>query len=384
MAAIKVMLDTRYDNTHHPIIIRIAHGKKRKYIPTHYKIEEKHWNGDRVIKHKDAAVINSRISDIISKIEKYLADCHTQGRPINLNMALAGPAGQSFNDYLKHRAKQYDKKEMIIIARKTRRIEAELQACYGGQIFFGEITQDRLREYEAWLIAKGNVANTRYQKFKFLKQFFSQAIVEEKATGINPYKLYKINTKPVQKEKLTMDEIKKVEDLQLSPGPVDDARNLFLFSYYCKGQRFEQCIMFKRDQVKNGRIFFKSNKGEKFISVLIHGRLKQLLKNYKGKGFVFPYVHETPTSRKIYVKNIDSCNVVVNRNLKIVAALAGIKTFTFHQARHTFAYHLKKVASSISVISDSLGHSSSRTTEVYLKALDDEFLDSEIGKLYGR
>lgn len=384
MAAIKVMLDTRYDNNFHPIVVRVAHGKKRRYLPTGFKIEEKYWNGERVIKHKDAVIINSRISDIISQAERYFAQCHTTGKPVNLNMIGTGPGGASFNDYLVHRAKQYDKKGMIVMARKTRTIEKEIKACFKSDVLFTDLSQDNLREYEAYLIEQGNVDNTRHKKFKFLQQFFTQAIQEEKVTGINPFKIYKINTKPVQKEKLTIEEIKAIENLPLTPGPVNDARNLFLFSYYAKGQRFENCIMLKRDQIKNGRIHFRTNKGNKFISVLLHDRLKKIIAQYKGKGFLFPYVDQIPESKKAYIKLIDVANVMVNRNLKIVAGLAEIKPFTFHVARHSFAYHLKKVATSIGVISDSLGHSSSRTTEIYLKALDDEFLDSEISKVYGK
>lgn len=81
---------------------------------------------------------------------------------------------------------------------------------------------------------------------------------------------------------------------------------------------------------------------------------------------------------------IDSLNVIVNRNLKVVAELVGIsKALTFHIARHTFAFHLKKKTDSIHVIKDSLGHSRSSTTEQYLQALDDEYLDIEMDKLYG-
>lgn len=383
MAAIKVMLDTRYDSDHHPIVIRIAHGKKRKYLPTHYRIEEKYWNGERVIKHPDAVVINSRISDIINQAERYFAQCHTTGEAINLNMVGKGPHGASFNEYLIHRAKQYDKKEMIIVARKTRRIEKELTECFKGEMHFGGITQDLLRDYDAYLVQIGNAPNTRHGKFKFLKQFYFQAVQEGKAKDPNPFNFYKINTVPVRKEKLTIQELKVIENLQLQDGPVNDARNLFLFSYYSKGQRFENCIMVKREHIKNDRIFFKTNKGQKFISVLIHDRLRDILKQYKGKGFVFPYVTGIPEKKKDYIKLIDVCNVIVNRNLKIVSALAETKPFTFHVARHSFAYHLKKVAGNIAVIQDSLGHSNSRTTEIYLKALDDEFLDTEVSKLYG-
>jgi integrase len=100
--------------------------------------------------------------------------------------------------------------------------------------------------------------------------------------------------------------------------------------------------------------------------------------------YLFPFVQSMPANRKEYIKRTDSLNVTVNRSLKVIAGLAEIEPFTFHIARHTFAYHLKKVVTNIAAIQDSLGHASSRTTEMYLKALDDEHLDTEMQKLYGK
>ena len=39
--------------------------------------------------------------------------------------------------------------------------------------------------------------------------------------------------------------------------------------------------------------------------------------------------------------------------------------------------------SELKIIQDALGHSDSRTTEIYLKTLKDERLDGEMEKLYG-
>lgn len=139
----------------------------------------------------------------------------------------------------------------------------------------------------------------------------------------------------------------------------------------------------RRTDIINDRILFKTNKGNKYISVKIHTRLQAIVNAYSG-DFLFPYIKELPAGKKAYKSKIDSLNVVVNRNLKIVAGLAGItKELTFHIARHTFAYHLKKKSDNMHVIQDSLGHSKSSTTEQYLQALDDEHLDKEMDKLYG-
>jgi integrase len=373
---------------------------------TGWKVAKKYWDGDKVkSSHEDARLINSIIDNLVSQAKQYIAECQMHKRPIRLDLIGKDVQSYSWNDYLSHRAKQYAAKEQYIMERKLRRFDREFRvfatpglmfkdliedekagkAPRGLTLFFDYLTTDKIRDYDAFLVQQGNGPNTRAKKFKFLTQFYGAAIKEGKAPVPNPFEDYKVLTKPVQKEKLTESEVKAIEELDLKPGPVNDARNLWLFSYYCKGNRFETCITCRRDMIINGRIIFKMNKGEKFVSVKIHSRLQAIIDQYEGKGqLLFPYITSLPKDKKEYLKKIDSLNVIVNRNLKIVAALAGVKTkLTFHIARHTFATHLRDVSDNIHVIKESLGHSSTRTTEIYLKSLGDEKLDKEMDKLYG-
>lgn len=406
MATVKPLLYTRYqskDKTY-PVIVRVREGKQTRDIPTGWKITVKHWKGTMVGSgHPDAVYINSKIAEIESQAKAYIADCRLKNRPIKLDLIGQQRASYSFNAFLLHRAKQYAAAEMYVMEAKVRRFDREFRVCFtpgltfddldedtrlkrllrGNETYFDDINQDLLRVYETFLINQGNVNNTRHKKFEFLGKFYTEAVNDGRAQEPNPFKLYKIASKPVRKEKLTEEELKAIEALQLKLGPVNDARNLFLFSYYCKGARFENCIMAKRSDVVNDRVMFKTNKGNKYISVKIHTRLQAIIGAYEG-DFLFPYIKVMPAGKKEYKKKIDSLNVIVNRNLKIVASLAGItKELTFHIARHTFAFHLKKKTDSIHVISDSLGHSRSQTTEIYLQSLDDEYLDKEMDKLYG-
>lgn len=406
MATVKPLLYTKYqskDKTY-PVIVRVREGKQTRDIPTGWKITEKYWKGTQVGSgHPDAIYINSKIAEIESQAKAYIADCKLKNRPIKLDLIGQQRASYSFNAFLLHRAKQYAAAEMYVMEAKVRRFDREFRVCFtpgltfddldedtrlkrplrGNETYFDDINQDLLRVYETFLINQGNVNNTRHKKFEFLGKFYTEAVNDGKAQEPNPFKLYKIQSKPVRKEKLTEEELKAIEALQLKPGPVNDARNLFLFSYYCKGARFENCITAKRLDVVNDRVMFRTNKGNKYISVKIHTRLQAIIDTYIG-DFLFPFIKAMPAGKKEYKKKIDSLNVIVNRNLKIVADLAGItKALTFHIARHTFAFHLKKKTDSIHVISDSLGHSRSQTTEIYLQSLDDEYLDKELDKLYG-
>ena len=71
------------------------------------------------------------------------------------------------------------------------------------------------------------------------------------------------------------------------------------------------------------------------------------------------------------------------RELKEVAAGFGINTenLTFYSARHSYATALDREGVSRAVISQALGHSSVKTTEIYLAAFGDSVVDEADGLL---
>ncbi len=376
------------------IVIRVELAGRHRLIPTGHKVQARHWNGSEVVKHPDARIINSAIASKLAEIRRYFAECELRGQPVRIDLIASGRTSYSFTDYLRGRSVQYlaagkqsiAEKGKIIMSQKVDRYVKELEAVYGRQVYFEDVTLDFLRQLEQSMIEAGNVENTRHQKFKRLGEFYAQAITEGKATGSNPFDAYKIPARPARKEKLSAEEIAAIENLELKPGPVNDARNLFLFSFYTKGQRFETCVTMRRDQVINGRIVIITNKGKDHMSVKIHSRLQGIIDQYPATGeLLFPFIRELPTDPKGYLAVVGSQNTVFNRNLKTVAALAGIKKpLTFHIARHSFADQLSNVTDSISVVQAALGHESEKTTRLYLNSLKDERLDPEMEKLYGR
>lgn len=383
---IRPLLDTRYkskDGTY-PVVVRISHGKKQRDLPTGGKVQEKHWKIDQVIKHEDATFINNRIDELVFLAKQYRADCLRTGRQIRIEQIGTRNDSVSLNDLLKSRGELYREKQQHRFAAKYERIKTEIDQCFKGVVYLDEINQEWVEKYDTFLISQGNHNNTRHAKIAKLSRLFTRAVDDGKVSGPNPFKQYHIALKPTKKEKLQQQEIKQLEAADIPKGAINDARNLFLFAYYCKGARFENCVIFRRDQISRGRLEFKTNKGNKFLSVKMHSRLKAIIDQYQKTEFLFPYVREIPTDKKAYIKMIDSLNVIVNRNLKIAAGFAGIKTkVSFHISRHSFAFHLKQVTNSMHVIQESLGHSKSSTTERYVKELDDTQLDGEVGKLYG-
>jgi integrase len=384
MPSAKAVLKKDYkskDETY-PLKIRLQSGNFIKYHNTGYKLKEKFFADGLVKKHPDADIINGITSDLINQAKKYFADCALNGRPVNLEKVFTKQTSANFSDYILHRADQYKEKGKIIMWQKLTRYEKEVKECFG-KLFLDEIDSDKLRMLENYLIKNGNKPNTVAKKFSILRQMFTAAAKENHYLDLNPFSDYKIQTFPAKKEKLSLQQIQAIENLDLT-GPYNDARNLFLFSYYSKGARFENCIFLERKNIIGGRIYFETNKGHKNLSVLITSKLQKILDQYPTGQYVFPYIKETPADEFVYRSVKDSANTLVNRYLKVVTGLAKITIpVTFHQARHSIAYHLKKAKVETNFIQDVLGHSSSRTTEIYLKSLDDESLDEEMKKVYG-
>lgn len=392
MATVKAILNTKYKSKDgsYPIVIRVIDGTNQRHHPIGEKVLEKYFEDGQVTQsHPEADIINAIIDEEVLKAKKYFADCRIKNIPVDLDLIFKEIKSHSFTGYLRHRAGQHKEAGQREMELKVNRFIKEFGLCFGREIYFNEVTADLLRVYDTWLMKAGegkqaNSANTRAKKFEFLGKYYGNAIDEGKASSPNPFKKYKIKTTPVKKEKLGADAIKVIEDLPLKSGGLKLSRDLFLFSYYCKGLRFENCISMPKSAINNGRLIYTINKANRPMSTLIHPKLKSIIDTYIN--------NETDTifgrfNLGYLVKNkrsiIGSENAYINKCLKDIAMMAGIKPFSFHQARHTFAFHLKKVSDNIHVIKDSLGHAKSSTTEAYLQSLDDEFLDSEVAKLYG-
>lgn len=379
-------LDTRQHRKSglYPIYIRISNAGKEKYIKTGCKIEPSYWAENRVKKnHPESAIINAKIYDLISSVTMKAAEDQLAGRTFRIELAGTDKRSFSFIDFVFNKAIEYEKKKMPVMVSKCQKMVKELKAVFG-TLDFDQVDHAAMNKLDIYMTQSGNTPNTKFAKMKFYRQMVESAIKEKKHIGENPFKQFKIKQTAVVKESLTSDEIMILENLPLS-GSVELARDIFLFSFYCKGQRYGDCIMLERKNIKDGRIFFITDKSGKAVSVKIHPRLQAILDKYPKAKMVFPMLDGPIADPFLRLSKISICNVITNRNLKIVAALAGIdKKITMHMARHTFARQLMKVTDSIHVIKDALAHSNYRTTQVYLRSLDDKYLDLEMDKLYTR
>jgi len=366
---VKVMLRTyqqKKDGTY-PVVIRVHSKGKTRFIFTGYSVVKDQFReveGKWIQKHKHADVINAELRQKASELS---------GEPVNK---------KSLSKYLEYRAKEFKAAGRVDMDRKLRRQKAEIEQMTDREVFFWEIDMAWIRRYAVHNATKnGNANNTIMRKIKNLRTIYGQAITDKWAEYPNPFDAYKIHLDPVDRAKLTMEEIGKLEALTLDKGKVlDNARNAFIFAFYAHGMRFGSVFTLEWNMINDNVLRYQMDKGKKFREIVLHPKALAILEQYRGsERWVFPFCKRPWRDEEDFMNMKGSANALVNGALKIVAELAGIeKVISTHVARHSFAYLLKTKRVDGHIIQDALGHSSLGITESYLKSLDDDVINEAV------
>ena len=177
----------------------------------------------------------------------------------------------------------------------------------------------------------------------------------------DPFEGYKFVFKRKEIAFLTSEEIDRFTNLNLKIPSEIKTQKLFVFALYT-GLSFSDIISLRWHQIhsdKNGDKFILNKRkktGETFIVPLLKPALEILEgKKQKKEALVFSSI----------------TNACVNRKLKILAKKANIfKNLTFHIARHSFATTITLNNDvPLITVSKMLGHSNTRTTQIYAKVL---------------
>jgi integrase/recombinase XerD len=415
-----------YSNGTHPIMVRITKDRKHTYKsighaippeawdnennmvyekkPAVNKRQEGHLNTEKLLalkeRYKNAIIltnakhINSVIVDTISEINNINQKLKVNDEDFDIitirSKIKPSKEANRASDFLlfgKDMSEKFMKGNSIGTYKRYKSILNKLKDYIKrNELKFSDISPRFLETYEAHLHSQGYKINTIHNNLKTIRAIYYAALKE----GIiknseNPFFIFKLKLdKNVKKQKLTVDEIKAIETLQLDAGGLLwHVRNCFLLSFYCAGIRISDMLQLKwKNITKEGRLDYQMEKtgGQKSISLI--PKAKQILEHYKlptskPTDFIFPFIDKEAdiTKPAVLFNQISAKTALVNKYLKKIAELAEIeKPLSTHIARHSFSDIARKRKASIYDISKMLGHSSIKITEAYLASLD---LDSQ-------
>ena len=92
---------------------------------------------------------------------------------------------------------------------------------------------------------------------------------------------------------------------------------------------------------------------------------------------MFPILSPFPQTEVQVANILQRVLAKVNKHLKEIGERLNLPIpLTTYVARHSYATVLKRAGVSTSIISESLGHSSERVTQIYLDSFDNEQINS--------
>lgn len=255
---------------------------------------------------------------------------------------------------------------------------------------FKDLNPEALEKFEVYMRSRGNENGGIALKMRQIRALFNKAI-SRKIIGqeIYPFKFYKISKLKLKPNKraLTIDEFKKIRDVDLSEHPLLlEAYHYFMFSFYTRGMNFVDIMLLKKKDIVNNRIYYTRSKTKGKFSIEIVEKAQDIIDFYKNKTANSLYVFPILLSDNMTPQQIEYRKAKVlgryNRKLKELAELAGVeKVLTSYVARHSFATILKQIGTSKDVISELMGHSDVQITKTYLKEFDSDELDDANRKL---
>lgn len=345
-------------------------NQRKVYFKTNIYLKPEHWDKrtSQVIVHPQANDLNAMLFEFVLHLQgvelalwkrgvpatlSLLKDAMKKNRPVNVTFPVFA------KEYVTHSDRRESTKENLYTTITV------LQEFRPG-LDFKDITYTFLKDFEVYLREKGNGINTVAKHLRQLRTLVNEAINQGYIhADAYPFRKFKIKQEKGRHEFLTPDELKKLENLEVSDRKLRHVLDAFLFCCYV-GLRFSDfCQLSPANFIKiNGKrwLHFKSVKTGIELRLPLHllfeGKALSILDRYCITEFA----------------SLGS-NSEVNKALSVIAGMARIKKhITYHTARHTCATLLIHQGVPITTVQKLLGHTSVKTTEIYSEILSSTIL----------
>lgn len=260
----------------------------------------------------------------------------------------------------------------------------------------GQINSCLIKDFEKHLKDAGKMPNTVSYYMRNLRAIFNKAVSDKRISKPKecPFSgVYKGVTKTM-KRALSFEEIHLLQNLdfaELLEGKKQEsrdyraienlyrARRYFGFCFYARGMSFVDLAYLRKDNIRGGILRYVRRKTGQQMEVKVTPEMQGIIDGFsvevQGSPYIFPIIK--PDSETPAYCQYESALRCQNFRLKKLAKLAGInKSISTHWARHSWASAGKRANLPIRVISECLGHTSEKTTLIYLDSLENYVLDA--------
>lgn len=248
------------------------------------------------------------------------------------------------------------------------------------KLLFKDIDTTLVSDYIHHLRRRSISENTVNMYLKTFRALYNKARKDGIDVGKQiPFQDIRIRRQETLKRALCIKDIQTIARCDLSQNlPKQQARDLFMFSFYTRGMSFVDIIHLQHSSIMNDTIYYERHKTGQQLQVKIEKPLKDIIDKYKHveSPYIFPILTNTSELNRPLYTSYRYALASINRFLKRLGKELEITLpLTTYVARHSWATIAKQEGISIAGISESLGHSSENTTQIYLRSFGNEVIE---------
>ena len=303
----------------------------------------------------------SQSINVISKIEDYASKLYNEG---------CLKSSKSYTTTANH-LKEYLKKK-------------------DGCLLFSDLTTEFLNSFEKYLLSKEKPLS--YSSvgvyMRNIRAVFNQVIsIKIISSDLYPFGKGRYVPPATKKAKksLSIEDIEKIYYYESNEPSEAWAKDMWLFAYFANGMNVKDIAFLKYENINGETISYIRSKTKNStkenmieIEVSINDDIKGIIKKWgnkstKPQNFIFDILHPNDLSDLQIFRDVNQAVKTINLYMKRIATSLDLERApTTNFARHSFSTILKRSGVPIEMISEQLGHTSIKTTQIYLGSFGTE------------
>lgn len=230
--------------------------------------------------------------------------------------------------------------------------------------------------YECYLRQNGVQPNSTSFYMRILRAVYHRAVEKGLTADRRPFAHVYTSTAKTKKRAVSLDCIKQLARLECKRRNECLARDLFLFSFYTRGMSFVDIAYLQKQDIKDGVLYYTRSKTGQRLAVKWEPMMQRIIDSHPtqpNSPYLFPIIVNMKKNPRNQYRH-KMCTI--NKELrKLGERIKMTDRLTMYVARHSWASIAKSLDVPVEVISQAMGHTSERTTQIYLKSIGNERVD---------
>ena len=254
------------------------------------------------------------------------------------------------------------------------------------EVSFKKLSSLLIADYEAWLQADGLCKNTTSFYIRILQAVYHKAVRQGLTDDRRPFAgVYRGVAKTV-KRAIDPKEVCQLKALDIREALIargntgkrlenllcqlEFARDIFLFCFCARGLTFIDLAHIQKSNITGGTLVYVRRKTKQRMEVQVEPMMQEIIDRHPSDtDYLLPILTKAGDKEAVFQQYRYALSRY-NAHLDTLGEMLGGLKLTSYVSRHSWASAARQHHVPLSVISQSMGHDSEKTTEIYLKSLE--------------